>query len=135
MHAENLSACACIFACWAGLGGWPPFGMYFRHVFSAAWNAGDIGFTPVFGPKVTVPFADGSGNFGTPWERMHEANFCEFLPPPAIVRLPPDPPPPLVPRPLDDEDDDDEVVVVVDPALATEGEAGLLPQPAAVIAR
>ena len=35
MHAENLSACACIFACCAGLGGFPPFGVYLRHAFCA----------------------------------------------------------------------------------------------------
>ncbi|GIH19535.1 hypothetical protein Raf01_77070 [Rugosimonospora africana] len=52
----------------------------------AAWNCGDPGSIPLFGPS-WPGWPLGSGKFGTPWARMHAAN--------STVKLPTDPPCPL----------------------------------------
>ncbi|HEX6489896.1 MAG TPA: hypothetical protein VF002_00830 [Gaiellaceae bacterium] len=132
MQAENLSAWACIFAWSAGLGGCPPFGVYFRHARCAFWKEDESGLTPF---NVTLPFAEGSEKLGTPWERMQEANFrIDETSPPTILKLPPLPPP-LVPESPDAGGDEAEELVVGEPALATPGRFALLPQPAAAAAR
>src|SRR5262249_7627751 len=102
MHAENSSACAWIFACWAGLGAWPPLGMYFPHAFSPFGNAGLFGSIPLPEVIVTLPSEDGSGKFGPPCLRMHDANFAMSLPPLRVKPLRAPPPPPLAPPPDED---------------------------------
>jgi hypothetical protein len=62
--------------------GWPPFGRYDLHTVIADWNAGPLTLTPLTSvlPGVRwmtmppLPFDFGSGKFGTPCERMHDAN-------------------------------------------------------------
>jgi hypothetical protein len=133
MHAENLSACACILASIAGLGGRPPFGVNFAHAFIAFWKAGESGLRPV---TVIVPFAEGSGKFGTPFFRMHDANFVESLPPSILsVAWPPLPPPDEVPPPPDEGGAEEEVVVFDPPDPATLGVFPFPPHAAAVRAR
>lgn len=94
MQAENFSACACAWACLAGLGGLPA-PMYFWHFFMAASNCGEFGLMPSLEPNWIAPWPLGSGKFGTPFVRMQAANFSAFwrLPPPIDASNWPPPPP------------------------------------------
>ena len=64
MHAENFSACACIFACCAGEAVFPA-GANFWQARWADWNWGELGSIPLLGP-IEIPPLVGSGKFGTP---------------------------------------------------------------------
>jgi hypothetical protein len=75
---------------------WPPFGSSCRHAFSAAWNW-ELLTPSSWGATLGNPLGVslllvGSGNFATPWERMHcekasafwELPDCGFAGPPAF---------------------------------------------------
>jgi hypothetical protein len=116
MQAENFSACSCIFACSAALGGL--MSSSFWHAFSAARKVAEPGSIPMPGPIVRPPSLFGSGKFRTPCERMQAENAA---PSPAFVRPPPDPPP------LEEES----LLELVVPMFATAGVGEPPPQPAA----
>src|SRR5438874_6942998 len=64
MHAENASACACIFACCAGLGGLICSRRW--HACCAALKVAEFGSIPVLGLIVRLPPLPGSGKLCTP---------------------------------------------------------------------
>jgi hypothetical protein len=84
MHSEIASICALVAADGFPDPG-PPPGKSLPHAFWAAWNDGDAGLIPelrlMLKPTPT-PEVFGSGKFGTPCERMHDANLI-----PAAARL------------------------------------------------
>src|SRR5262249_24447323 len=121
--ARNWTPCSCLPACCAGLGALPPFGVYFRHAFIAFWNAGEFGLIPL---AVMLPLAEGSGKLGTPFCRMHDANFVRSFPP-AIVKLTRPPPPPFDVPPPEEGAAAEEFVVVDPPEPATLGEPPVPP--------
>src|ERR1700733_15297967 len=91
MHCANLSAARCWLAVmWSGA---PCLGPYLAHAFWADWNAGDCA-EPI--GMLTMPRCPGSGKVGTPWERMHWANFSAGSLPPGpepVVPASDEPPP------------------------------------------
>jgi hypothetical protein len=126
MQRENASAACCIFFCCAAVGG-GPWGSSFSHVVCAALNFGEFGSIPVEGPNAIEPSWPGSGNFGTPFFRMHAANLAPFA---SFMTM-------LAPPPRDDEFEPlgggealDVVVVWLPPTSATPGDL-VPPQPEA----
>jgi hypothetical protein len=73
MHSETLSSWA--WACAEGRPeSGPPPGISLPQERWADWKAGEAGLTPEPMLWIWTPPPLGSGNFGTPWERMQSAN-------------------------------------------------------------
>jgi hypothetical protein len=72
MHRASLTSSSLCLSEDAALG--PPPGSSFWHAFCAAWNAGEKGLMPEPWLIWILPFALGSGKFGTPCARMQFAN-------------------------------------------------------------
>jgi hypothetical protein len=81
MHSDVASICDFVAADGFPVPG-PPSGMRLPHAFWAAWNDGDAGLMPelLLRLKLTLPpEVLGSGKFGTPWERMHDAKLTPAI--------------------------------------------------------
>src|SRR6202521_5817562 len=74
-HWENLSACVLSCCRCATDGPLPPFVSRCRHAFWAAWTLESLAPSccDVSLDLSNAPLLLGSGQFGTPWERMQEA--------------------------------------------------------------